>query len=444
MSKQLELADLLVQKALQRGADAADAMVSEGVSLSAGSRLGNIEDLERAEAMELGLRAIIGTKQAFISGSGITPDGLDAIAERAVEMARLAPDDPFCGLADKDLLTGDFPDLDICDPNEPDMEQLQKLAEATEAHAREVEGITNSEGAGAGWSHGKTGLVTSHGFSGSYAATSWSLSCAVLGGAGDAMERDYASHSARHFADLDTPEEVGLRAAERTLERLNPRKIESTKVPVLFNPRVSSSLLGHFSGAVSGSSVARGTSFLKDMMDQQVFAKGIRIVDDPLRKRGLRSVSFDGEGVGAQALTLVEDGILKSWVLETSSAKQLGMKSNGRAARGMGGPPHPSVTNLHIEAGDLTPEALMRQIGTGLLVTELIGMGVNGVTGDYSRGAAGMWIENGEPAFPVSEITIAGNLKDMFLTMTPASDLTFRRGINAPSLLIEEMSLAGL
>ena len=221
-------------------------------------------------------------------------------------------------------------------------------------------------------------------------------------------------------------------------------RLRVTKVPVMFSPESFVFLLSHFSGAISGSAVARGTSFLKDMMDQQVFTKGIRIIDDPNRQRGLRSVSFDGEGVRAETMALVEDGILKSWVLETSSAKQLGLKTNGRAARGMGGPPHPSITNLHIEAGGHTPEALMHQIGTGLLVTELIGMGVNGVTGDYSRGAAGMWIENGEPAYPVSEITIAGNLKDMFRTMTPASDLTFRRGVNAPSLLIDEMSLAGL
>ncbi len=448
ISKQLELGERLVKKALSKGADAADAIVSEGISLSAGARLGKLEHVEHAKATELGLRAIIGTKQAFISSSGIIGDSaenrLDALAQRVVDMAQRAPDDPYCGLAEKTLLATDFSALDICDKQEPDMAYLQNQALETEACAMGVAGISNSEGGGASWSHSHTGLVTSHGFRGTYAATSWSLSCAVLGGENDAMERDYASHSTRHFEDLDSPEQVGLRAATRTLERLNPRKIKSTKAPVMFCPRVSSSLLGHFAGAIAGNSVARGTSFLKDMMQQQVFSKGIKIIDDPCRQRGLRSIRFDGEGVSAKPLTLIEDGVLQTWLLSSASAKQLGLKTNGRAARGIGDAPHPSITNLYMAAGKSPPEALQKQIKTGLLVTELIGMGVNGVTGDYSRGAAGFWIENGVPVYPVSEITIASTLQDMFLNMIPASDLEFRHGVNAPSLLIEEMSLAGL
>lgn len=444
MSEQLELASNLVELALKNGAEAADAMVSEGVSLSASARLGKIEDVERAETKETGLRVIIGQKQAFISGSGLSQNDLDTIAKRAVDMARLAPDDPYCGLAPKDRLAKDFEDLDILDPTEPDIEQLQNLAQETEATARGVAGITNSEGAGASWARGTTGLVTSDGFSGSYTASSWSLSCAVLGGEGEAMERDYAAHGSRHFADLETPQQIGQRAAERTLARLNPRKIASMKAPVIFSPRVSKSLLGHFASAISGSAVARGTSFLKEKMGAQIFASGINIIDDPKRKRGIRSLSFDGEGVAVEKLNLIENGILQCWLLGSSAAKQLGLETNGRAARGIGGPPHPTTTNLHIEAGALSPEDMQKQIGTGLLVTELIGMGVNGVTGDYSRGAAGFWIENGEIAYPVSEITIASNLMDMFQNLTPASDLEFKHGVNAPSLLINEMSLAGL
>ena len=359
-------------------------------------------------------------------------------------MAQNTPEDPFCDIVEAQDLATSWPDLDLFDTYEPNIDELREKALATEAIALGFDGITNSEGAGAAWGRGATILATSNGFEGAYESSSFSLSCAVLAGADDAMERDYASHSVRHNEALDSPETVGRKAAERTLARLNPRKVKSTKLPVIFDTRVSSSILGHLIGAISGGSIARGTSFLRNDLGKTIMRDEIQIIDEPHRKRGLRSAAFDGEGMAMETLKLVEDGVLKTWILDSSTAKQLNLKSNGRAGRGIGSPPSPSATNLYMQAGTKTPEEMMKEIGTGLLVTELIGMGVNGVTGDYSRGASGFWIENGELAYPVSEITIASNLREIFSHMHPANDLTFRRGVNAPSLLIEEMSLAGI
>jgi PmbA protein len=406
--------------------------------------MGVLEDTERAESRDIGLRAMIGQKQAFVSGSAIDDTALQQLAQRAVDMAQATPEDRYCGFAPEDRLTDHIPALDIADSYEPDADKLLAMAVACEEAARGVTGITNSEGAGTGWGRATTALVTSHGFEGAYTSTSFSASCAVIGGEGDAMERDYASHSARHLEDLDAPEDIGLRAGERTIERLNPRKIESTKTNVVYAPRVSASLLGHLSGAISGSAIARGTSFLRDQMGQQIMSASITIEDDPLRPRGLRSAGFDGEGVATEKLTPIDKGVLQNWWLDSASARQLELETNGRAARGIGGPPGPSATNLYMLAGDDSVDTMLKNIGTGLYVTELIGMGVNGVTGDYSRGASGFWIENGELAYPVSEVTIASNLKEMFLNMTPADDLVFRRSVNAPTILVEGMALAGL
>jgi PmbA protein len=406
--------------------------------------MGVLEDTERAESRDIGLRAMIGQKQAFVSGSAIDDTALQQLAQRAVDMAQATPEDRYCGFAPEDRLTDHIPALDIADSYEPDADKLLAMAVACEEAARGVTGITNSEGAGTGWGRATTALVTSHGFEGAYTSTSFSASCAVIGGEGDAMERDYASHSARHLEDLDAPEDIGLRAGERTIERLNPRKIESTKTNVVYAPRVSASLLGHLSGAISGSAIARGTSFLRDQMGQQIMSASITIEDDPLRPRGLRSAGFDGEGVATEKLTPIDKGVLQNWWLDSASARQLELETNGRAARGIGGPPGPSATNLYMLAGDDSVDTMLKNIGTGLYVTELIGMGVNGVTGDYSRGASGFWIENGKLAYPVSEVTIASNLKEMFLNMTPADDLVFRRSVNAPTILVEGMALAGL
>ncbi|HCL49252.1 metallopeptidase TldD-related protein [Alphaproteobacteria bacterium] len=440
----IALAQKLIDLTRAAGADAVDVLVSDSASLSVSCRMGVLEDTERAESRDIGLRAMIGQKQAFVSGSAIDDTALQQLAQRAVDMAQATPEDRYCGFAPEDRLTDHIPALDIADAYEPDADKLLAMAVACEEAARGVTGITNSEGAGTGWGRATTALVTSHGFEGAYTSTSFSASCAVIGGEGDAMERDYASHSARHLEDLDAPEDIGLRAGERTIERLNPRKIESTKTNVVYAPRVSASLLGHLSGAISGSAIARGTSFLRDQMGQQIMSASITIEDDPLRPRGLRSAGFDGEGVATEKLTPIDKGVLQNWWLDSASARQLELETNGRAARGIGGPPGPSATNLYMLAGDDSVDTMLKNIGTGLYVTELIGMGVNGVTGDYSRGASGFWIENGELAYPVSEVTIASNLKEMFLNMTPADDLVFRRGVNAPTILVEGMALAGL
>ncbi|MDG1008041.1 MAG: metallopeptidase TldD-related protein [Alphaproteobacteria bacterium] len=440
----LALAQQLIELTRAAGADAADVLVSDSASLSVSCRMGVLEDTERAESRDIGLRAMIGQKQAFVSGSAVDDTALQQLAQRAVDMAQATPEDRYCGFAPEDRLTTDIPALDIADDYEPDADKLLAMAIMCEDAARAIKGITNSEGAGAGWGRATTALVTSHGFQGAYTSTSFSASCAVIGGEGDAMERDYASHSARHLEDLDAPEHIGQRAGERTIERLNPRKIESTKTNVVYAPRVSASLLGHLSGAISGSAIARGTSFLRDQMGQQIMSAHITIEDDPLRPRGLRSAGFDGEGVATAKLTPIDKGVLQNWWLDSAAARQLELETNGRAARGIGGPPAPSATNLYMQAGTDSVDTMLKNIGTGLYVTELIGMGVNGVTGDYSRGASGFWIENGELAYPVSEVTIAGNLKEMFLNMTPADDLTFRHGVNAPTILVEGMALAGL
>ena len=440
----IALAHKLIELTKAAGADAADVLVSDSASLSVSCRMGQLEDTERAESRDIGLRAMIGQKQAFVSGSAVDEEALKQLAQRAVDMAQATPEDRYCGFAPEDRLSSEIPALDIADAYEPDADKLLSMAVACEDAARAVDGITNSEGGGAGWGRATTALVTSHGFEGAYTSTSFSTSCAVIGGEGEAMERDYASHTARHLEDLDAPEDIGARAGERTIKRLNPRKMESTKTHVVYHPRVSASLLGHLSAAISGSAIARGTSFLRDQMGQQVMSKAITIHDDPLRPRGLRSAGFDGEGVKTEKLTPVDKGVLQCWWLDSAAARQLESETNGRAARGIGGPPSPSATNLYMQAGNDKVDTMLKNIGTGFYVTELIGMGVNGVTGDYSRGASGFWIENGEIAYPVSEMTIAGNLKEMFLHMTPADDLQFRRGVNAPTILVEGMALAGL
>jgi PmbA protein len=440
----LDLAQKIIDLTLKLGATQADALVSDSASLSLSCRMGELEDCERAESRDIGLRAMIGQQQAFVSGSAVDENALAQLAQRAVDMAQATPEDRYCGFAPQDRLADSFPDLDISDAYEPSADELQAMAVACEDSARAVTGITNSEGAGAGWGRSTTALATSDGFAGSYTSTSFSVSCAVIGGEGEAMERDYASHTARHLEDLDAPADIGTRAGERTMGRLNPRKMESCKTNVVYHPRVSSSLLGHLAGALTGTSIARGTSFLREEMGQKIMSESITICDDPLRPRGLRSAAFDGEGVVTQKFDPVVDGVLQSWFLDSASARQLELETNGRAGRGIGGPPSPSATNLYMQAGTRSVETLLKDIGTGFYVTELIGMGVNGVTGDYSRGASGFWIENGEVSHAVSEMTIAGNLKDMFLNMTPADDLQFRHGVNAPTILVEGMSLAGL
>jgi len=439
----LSLLGDLISKAQKLGADAADAVLVQGTSLSLSQRLGKPENLERSEGQDLGLRVLIGKRQAIVSSSDFNEASLAELAERCVAMARVVPEDPYCGLADPDQLATEFPDVDGYDEYEPDGETLISWATEAEESARSIKGVTNSEGAEAGWGRNDVAIVGSNGLSYAYTSSGCSLSASVIAGQGTDMERDYDYTTAVYASDLTKPSEVGRIAGEKAVARLNPRKVATQQVPIIYSPRVSGGLLGHLTGAINGASVARGTSFLKDKMGEAIFNENITIVDDPHRKRGLRSKPIDGEGLANKKRNFIENGVLQSWILDLRSARQLGLQSTAHASRGTGSPPSASTTNFYMEAGELSPEELMADIKNGFYITELIGMGVNGVTGDYSRGAAGFWIENGEITFPVSELTIAGNLKDMFLNLTPASDLEFRYGTNAPSLRIEGLTIAG-
>ncbi|MBT4006686.1 MAG: TldD/PmbA family protein [Rhodospirillales bacterium] len=433
----------LIDRAKKLGADAADAVLFDSIALEHTHRLGRTEGITRAESSDLGLRVLVGERQAMAASTDLSPDALDQLAAQAVAMAKNALDDPWCGLADPGALAKDIPDLDTLDAEEPTPEILQQRAACAEDAARAIKGVTNSEGAEAGWSRTNVALSASNGFSGAYAVTGHSVAVSVLAGEGTDMQRDYDYDQACFGADLRDGAAIGKRAGERAVARLNPRKMATAEVPVIFDNRVSGSLLRAFAGAISGPSVARGTSFLKDKLNEKIFSDGINIIDDPRRKRGHRSKPFDGEGVGTTRQAWVNDGVLESWIMDCASARQLGLTTTGNAARGTSSPPSPSPTNLYMEAGETDVAALIADIEQGFLVTELMGMGVNGVTGDYSQGAAGCWIENGEIAFPVSELTVAANLKDMFLAMTPANDLVFRTGTDAPSLRIEGMCVAG-
>jgi PmbA protein len=437
------LAERLVEAARRAGADAADAVAVRGVSQGVEVRDGRVEGSERSEGDDVGLRVLVGRRQAVVSTNDIGGDNVAKLAERAVAMARVAPDDKYVGLADPSLLARDFPDLDLLDPVTPSTAELERRAVEAEAAALAVKGVTKSGGASASTGIGGMVLVTSTGFHGSYLRSSQGISVTAIVGEGTAMERDYDYTSAPHASDLASPASVGRTAGERTVARANPRKVETCKVPVIFDPRVSNSLVGHLVGAVNGASIARKTSFLKDRLGEQLFAKNIRIIDDPLRRRGLRSQSFDAEGVAVKKLAIVDEGVLTSWLLDCATARELGLVTTGHAHRGVSSSPSPGPYNLHLEAGEVTPAELMSDVKQGFYVTDLIGSGVNGVTGDYSRGAAGFWIENGELTYAVSEVTIAGHLLDIFKSLTPANDLAFRYGVNAPTVRIEGLTIAG-
>jgi len=438
-----ERATDIVARAKAAGADAADAVFAADAALDVSVRLGALEDVGRAESEELGLRVFVGKRSASVSTSDLSPAALAELAERAVAMAREAPEDAWAGLAPGErLMRGAPPQLDLDDHADASPESLKEAALATEDAARAVPGVTNSEGGGASASRHLWALATSHGFAGAYAATAHSLSASVLAGEGGAMQRDYAHHAARHRSGLESPGEIGRRAGERAVARINPGRLASGPMPVVFDPRVGSSLVGHLIGAISGQAITRRTSFLLEALGTRVFAEGITILDDPHRPHGLRSRPFDGEGLPVSPTTIIDAGMLEAWLLDSASARQLGLEPTGHAARGAGGSPGVSTSNVHIEPGHVPPATLVADIKSGVLVTELIGMGVNGVTGDYSRGASGFAIVDGAIAGPVAEFTIAGNLKDMFLNMSAANDLEFRYGVNVPTLRIEGMTVA--
>ena len=439
----LTLLQDLIAKAGAAGADAADALLYDSSALSLSQRLGKPERLERAEGGDLGLRVFVGKRMAIASSSDRSASALAELVERAVAMARSVPEDPYCGLADPDQLARDWPALDLCDPAEPDAETLVALASAAEDAALAVSGVTNSEGAEASWSRSEIAIAASNGFAGTYSLSGNSLSVSVIAGEGTGMETDYDFTSAVYASDMEDAAAIGRRAGEKAVARLGARKVDTMRVPVVFDPRVSGSLLRHLVGAISGPAIARGTSFLKDALDTQVFAAGIVVVDDPHIVRGRRSKPFDGEGIANGRRELIADGVLTSWIMDLRSARQLGLQSTGHASRGTGGPPSPAPTNLYMAAGDIDRAAMIGDIESGFYVTQMMGTAVNPVTGDYSRGATGFWIDKGEIAYPVNEVTVAGNLKQMYKALTPASDLEFRYGVDCPTLRIDGMTVAG-
>ncbi len=447
MSSQIDSASLLsraeelVALALKAGADSADAVVVRSRSTSVSVRLGKVEQTDASEGDDFSLRVFIGKQVASVSAN----PGFDlkVLAERAVAMAKVSPEDPYAGLADASDLAPSIVDLDLFDPTEVSSDMLREAALAMEAAALGIDGVSNSAGAGASAGMGGMVLVTSHGFSGSYMASRFSRSVGVIAGEGTRMERDHDFDSRLFFAELDAPEAIGRRAGERVVKRINPRQVPTGKdVTVVFDPRVARGFVGHIAGAINGASVARKTSFLRDRMGEQVLKAGLNITDDPLKVRGSASRPFDGEGVRGEKLTMIEDGVLNHWFLSSSAARELGLHTNGRGARG-GTSVSPTSTNLALEPGTISPEDLIRQVGNGFYVTELIGQGVDMITGEYSRGATGFWIENGELTYPVSEVTIASNLKDMFMRVTPASDIDRKFGVAAPTIAVEGMTLAG-
>jgi PmbA protein len=406
--------------------------------------MGELEEVEREESRDLGLRVFVGKRQATVSGSDVSPEARAKLVERAVAMARLAPEDPYAGLAPKERLAGpERPDLDLYDPEEPSAEALEDAARAAEDAVRAVQGVTNSDGGSSTWSSTGWRLLTSDGFSGLYRASGYSLYASAIAGEGDNMESDGEGRSTRHRSDLPTPEWVGSEAGKRAVRRLGARKIESTTAAVIFENRLAASLLSPLIGAISGPSIARGVSFLKTKLGEQIFPRGVDVIDEPHRRRGLGSSPFDDEGVANRRTAIIEDGVLTTWLLNASSARQLGLETTGHASRGLAGPPGVSPSNLTLMPGEKDLDQLMADAGKGLLVTSMFGPSLNANTGDWSIGVSGLWFENGEAAYPVSEVTVAGNLLDVFSRLVPGADLEFRSATNSPSILVDGLAIAG-
>jgi len=443
-NKAEDILSALLSDAKAFGADAADAIMIEAVSASVSCRMGKLEDVERAEGADLGLRVMVGRRQATVSTTDLSRPGLKDLAERCAAMAKAAPEDPYCGLAPaKRLAQPPFGDLDLGDFAEPSTDALEARARACEAAALAVKGVTNSSGAGASYSEGRKWFATSHGFFGEGAGAKHAISVSVLAQDENGMERDYDYDAKTHFDDLTPAEDIGRSAGERAVARLSPRRLKSRTAPVLFDNRLTSSLIGHLAGAANGGAVARGVSFVKDRLGEALFPASVSIVDDPHIRRGAGSCAFDGEGVANSRIDLVKDGVLTSWLMNSAHARQLGLETNARASRGVGGAPGAGSTNLYMQAGEQSPQELMAAAGEGLLLTDMFGPQINPNTGDYSVGCSGFWFENGAVAYPVSEITIAGALLEMYAGIVPANDLVFRGATNAPSIMVAAMTIAG-
>ena len=440
------LTQALLDAARKAGADAADAMAVAGTSLSIDVRGGKLEQAERSEATEIGLRVMIGQRQACVSASDISPATIATMAERAVAMAREAPVDPTIGLASADQLARlwDLAALELDDPAaEPTAAALERDAREAEAAALAQSGIAMVDSASAGYGRRAMHIAASNGFDGGYSGTSRAISCVAITGSGTGMERDYYGDHRIWQSDLMPAAEVGRLAALRTLARAGARKPKTGSFPVLYDERVAASLIGHLLGAINGGSIARGSSWLRDAMGQQVLPRGLSITENPLRPRATGSKPFDAEGLPTMARDLVADGILQSWVLDLATARKLGLVPTGNASRGPGGPPSPATTNIALTPGRHSRDDLLRDMGTGLLITSMIGASINPTTGDYSRGASGFWVENGDIAYPVNECTVAGNLRAMLAGIIPANDARAHLSTVVPSLLVEGLTLAG-
>ena len=434
----------VVAKARAAGADAAEAVFAERQSLSVTVRLGELEEVEREESRDLGVRVFVGRRQATVSGSDVSAEGRRKLVERVVAMAKLAPEDPYAGLAPAERLAkGPFPDLDLFDGAEPDAESLEARALTAEDACRAIPGVSNSDSSSASWSTGAWRLLTSGGFYGEHRASSFGLGTSAIAGEGSTMERGGEGRQTRWQSDLPDADAIGAEAGRRAVGRLGPRKLSSTTAPVIFENRIAASALGPLIGAISGPSVARGVSFLKDKLGQPLFSEAVTLSDEPHRKRGLGSSPFDDEGVANQTTNIIDKGVLTTWLLNAASARQLGLETTGHASRGLAGPPGVGTNNLTLQPGAVDLGGLMRDAGKGLLVTGLFGPSLNANTGDWSVGCYGFWFEDGEIAYPVSEITVAGNLLEVYGRIVPGSDLEFRGSANAPSLLIDALAIAG-
>lgn len=443
-ARDTDLLSDLIARARRKGASAADAVLFRSTSVSASLRFGKTELIERSESADIGLRVLIGQQQAVISTSDIRPQNFDTLVERALDMAKATPDDAFAGIAAPEQVSRNIPDLQLTDLNEPSAEKLVQLAGEVEAAALAVAGVTNSDGGSASWGQSDIALVASNGFSGSYGTSSCGLSVSVVAGSGMAMETDYDYDSARRVSDLRAAADIGKVAGERAVRRLNPRKVKTAQVPIVFEDREARSLLGAFLSGINGASIARKASFLQERMGQQVFTNTVNIIEDPLIVGGPRSRPFDAEGLAPQRRALIENGRLTGWILDLRSARQLGLAPTGNATRGVSSPPGPGTSNVWLEAGAQSPEDMIAEIKDGFYLTSFLGHGLNLVTGDFSRGASGFWIENGKLAYPVSEVTIAGNLSDMFQKLRPASDLKRRFGMDTPTVRVDGMTVAGI
>lgn len=441
-----DLTHALLEAALKAGADSADSIAVSGNSQSIEVLNGKLEHAERSEGVDLGLRVLIGQRQASVSASDLRPETLVTMAERAVAMAREAPEDPYCGLADPAQLATDWDvaALEMADPTAaPSSADLQTDALEAEAAAAAVDGVSQIDSAGAGYSHSSIHLAATNGFSGGYSRTSRSTSCVAITGDGLSMERDYYGEGRTFQADLPDPREIGRLAGERTVARANPKRPPTGAYPVLFDERVSSGLIGHLVGAINGSSIARGSSWLKDAMGEVVLPEHLSLIEDPYRPRTAGSKPFDAEGLATAKRAVIENGVLQSWTLDLATGRKLGMASTANAARGTSAPPSPAAGNLSLTQGVDSRDDLIAMMGTGLIVTSMIGSSINPNTGDYSRGASGFWVENGVITGPVNECTIAGNLREMLMSMRPANDGRMHLSRIVPSLLVEGLTIAG-